>query len=738
MKSMKKILALLLAMTMVMGLVACGNQNEPDNSQTPVNNTQTPDDTPTPTEPKVWDDLSGIEDPMEKSAITYEEALGDFWTLYQEAKAEVTDLDMRFAMMAEAEAKLLESGVMLPTGRNGGNYAISRMVPRTVTSTAWGYDSDRQHYIVVANELIKQTDRVAMITKWSELKGTGTYIEWAKQYLTEQGYTIADEYNYVYSQDPATWDVLATQNQVDAEPVVQTFTGLVEYDNEDIMQPALAESWEKSEDGMTYTFHIRQGVKWVDSQGREVADVKADDFVAGMQHMLDAKGGLEWLVDGLIVNATEYMDGSVGFEEVGVKAIDDYTVQYTLTFPASYFMTMLDYGIFAPMSRTYYESKGGKFGSGEDGFDASAETYTYGKDPNSIAYCGPYLISGYTEKNSINFVANPTYWDPDHVSCHTINWKYFDGSDPTATYEATKNNVLSGAGLNSSSMELAKTEGYFDEYAYVSATDSTAFMGFFNVNRTAYANANDETAGVSPKTDEQKALAQAALRNQSFRLAVCQSLDRANWNAQRKGEDLKLNSLCNSYVPGTFVHLENELTVDVGGQAVTFPAGTQYGEILQAYIDADGYDIQVWDPTGNDGAGSGDSFDGWYNPEAAKAHLEKAIAELAEYGFEISAENPVVLDLATLATREDFLNQGMAFKQSVESVLEGKVIINVVEFNDSTKYSNATYGFNYGEEANYDINTNSGWGPDYGDPCTYLDTFQGEGSGSMTKSIGCY
>lgn len=735
MKSMKKILALLLAMTMVMGLVACGNQNEPDNSQTPPNNTQTPDDTPTPTEPKVWDDLSGIEDPMETSAITYEEALGDFWSLYQEARAENMDNDKRFALMAEAEAKLLESGVMMPTTRNGGNYAISRLVPRTATSIAWGYDSDRQHYIVAANEFIKQVDRQEMVAKFKELQGTGTYIEWAKQFLVEKGYTLADEYNYVYTSDPKTWDVLATYQQRDSEPIVQTFCGLVEYDNEDVLQPALAESWEKSEDGLTYTFHIRQGVKWVDSQGREVADVTADDFLAGMQHGLDAKGGLEFLVDGLIVNATEYMAGSVGFEEVGVKALDEYTVQYTLTHPTTYFMTMLNYGLFSPMSRTYYESKGGKFGKE---FKSDAETYTYGKDPNSIAYCGPYLVSGYTEKNSINFVANPTYWDPDHVNCHTINWKYNDGTDAAKSYNDAISGVITGAGLNATGLKKCKEDGYFDEYAYVSATDSTAFMGFMNVNRSAYANYNDETQGVSEKTDEQKALAKAAMRNANFRLAVCQAVDRANFTAQTKGEELRLTSLCNAYVPGTFVKLENELTIDVGGQAMTFPAGTQYGELLQAFIDADGYDIQVWDPTGNDGLGSGDSFDGWYNPEAAKALLEKAIAELAEYGFEISAENPVVLDLANYSGNENYKNQGMAFKQSVESVLEGKVIINLVPFDVYDNYSYATYDYNDGTEANYDINTNSGWGPDYGDPSTYLDTFAGEGAGSMTKSIGCW
>ena len=102
----------------------------------------------------------------------------------------------------------------------------------------------------------------------------------------------------------------------------------MEYDIENVLQPALAESYDVSEDGLTYTFHLREGVSWVDSQGRKVADVKADDFVAGMEHLIDAGGGLEALLDGLILNASAYLNGEItDFSQVGVKALDDYTVE---------------------------------------------------------------------------------------------------------------------------------------------------------------------------------------------------------------------------------------------------------------------------------------------------------------------------------------------------------------------------------------------------------------------------
>ncbi len=734
MKSMKKILALILAMTMVMGLVACGNQNEPVNDQPPADNQQTPDDTQTPDEPKVWDDLSSLEY-NEQSATIYDESLSEYYEIYQEALAEIENLDLRYALMAKAEAKLLESAVFTPMQHNGGNYAIGRVVPRTTSSISWGYDQDRQHSIVVTNELIKRADRTAMVEKWKELQGTGEYLSWAKDYLVEQGYTLSDTYNYMYTSDPKTWDVMATSEQPTAEPIVQTFSGLVEYDNEDIMQPALAESWEISEDGLTYTFKIRQGLKWVDSQGREVADVKADDFVAGFQHMMDAAGGLEYLADGVVAGAHEYMEGAVEMDAVGVKALDDYTLQYTLCQKTHYFMTMLNYGVFAPLSRSFYESQGGKFGAE---FDSADESYVYGTSPSTIAYCGPYLISGFTEKNSINFVANPSYWDAENVQCKAINWKYNDGSEVTKSYTDCRDGVLSACGLNSAALEMCKSEGNFEDYYYLAATDATAFTAFFNMNRSIYTNFNDETKCISAKTDDQKALSKVAMRNQNFRMALARAIDRGAYLAQSKGEEMKNNGITNSYVPGNFVYLENDLTIDVGGTETTFPAGTAYGEMLQAFITADGYNMKVWDPEADDGMGSSDNYDGWYSPDDAKAALDAAVAELAEYGYEISAENPVVLDLPVNTVNESMTNQARALQQCIESTLGGLVKINLVDCLEQMEYYYACFYYDNGAEANYDINTFSGWGPDYGDPSTYLSTFLPEGAGYMTKSVGAW
>ena len=99
------------------------------------------------------------------------------------------------------------------------------------------------------------------------------------------------------------------------------YNTLVNLNAEGQIEPALATEYTVSEDGLTYTFTLRKGVKWVNSKGQEVAEVKADDFVAGFQHMLDATGGLEYLVEGVIVNAAEYNAKAVTFDKVGVKKL---------------------------------------------------------------------------------------------------------------------------------------------------------------------------------------------------------------------------------------------------------------------------------------------------------------------------------------------------------------------------------------------------------------------------------
>ena len=735
----RKIVSALLVMSMTASLVACGNSgsgsSDPaDESVSVSSSASSESDASASASSESEAEAEESEMPEgydETSTELYNEALGDFNDALATAK-EAETVDERYALMAVAEGKLMESAMMYPLTSRGGTYAMYRMAPRTKDYTLWRSDKDRYHQYVVTTDFIKAEDYNEMRAKWDELKGTGTYESWVKEYLAGKGYTLKDSFSMPYASDPVTWDGLATSRAADTDAIINTYDGLMEYDVEGTLQPALAESYEVSDDGLTYTFHLRKDVKWTDSQGREVDTVKADDFVAGMQHMCDAQGGLEYLVQGVIKNVSQYISGEVtDFDEVGVKAVDDYTVEYTLEEPCSYFMTMLGYTIFMPMSRSYYQSQGGKFGAE---YDSSAADYQYGKDSNSIAYCGPYLVTNATAKNTIVFKLSDSYWNKDNVNIKTLTWLFNDQSDVTKMYTDAKAGTVDYVNLNTSTMETAKSEGLYDQYAVVSDTDATSFMGFYNINRTATANANDGTTAKSTKSDEEIQRTNKALQNVHFRRAISFAADRGAYNAQQVGEDLKYTSLRNTFTPGYFVSLSKDTTIQINGTDTTFPAGTYYGEIVQKQIDADGVKIKVWDAENK----TSDGFDGWYNPENAVEELNTAIEELAEEGITIDESNPIQIEYPYPSAVEVYTNKANSYKKSVEAALGGKVVINLVDAVDLDGWYYAGYYVNYGYEQNYDVYDVSGWSPDFGDPCSYLDTMLPDYEGYMTKCFGIF
>lgn len=748
MKKFTKLMAMLLVLTMMLSLVACAGNEKPVETTAPATE---PAPTEEVTEPAgdvyTGPDWAAIEamDYDEASDALYEWNLGEFNAAYQDAKSEITDLDLRLAKMAIAEAKLMESGVFIPVYGDGGAYAMNRAVPRTVTTTSWGLDEYRWYTALVTNELITSEDRDALTGLWGESADADAWMAAAKAFLADHGYTLTDTWNVANGYEIATWDCIASSYTSDAYFIAPTYSPLLEYDAKNVQQPALAESVDVNDDGTVYTFHLRQGVKWVDQQGRELAEVTADDWVASMAHLIDNNDALGYLMtssDGCgIKNYDAYLNGEVtDFAEVGVKAIDDYTLEYTLEAPFPAFLSMMGYGCFAPLNRAFYKAQGGTFSVDGDEYTSG----NYGTSPANIAYCGAYLVKNFTEKNVTSYVANPSYWNAEAVNTPNINFYFNDGSDPLRTYNEAKDNTIAGCSFNSSALVLAKEEKpegadktYFDLYSYTTANSATTYCGWVNVHRGTWANYNDNTVGVSTQTEEEQVRTRSALNNQNFRLALAMAFDRGAFNSTIVGEELKFASLKNSYVTGTFGKTAGEVTVDINGVATTFPAGTYFGVIEQAQLDADGVPLKVWDPEADGGAGSGDGFDGWFNADAAAAYLDKAVAELAQIGVEVSAEKPIHIDVPFGAFSESVTNRMNAYKQSVEKYTDGKVVVDLVSFADSTSFSYSYYRTSNGAEANYDITPGtSGWGPDYGDAQSFLDTIQPYGY--MTKNIGLY
>ena len=650
----------------------------------------------------------------------YEEVLGDFEALMEAAEA-AESIDERFILEAKAEAYLLDSAVMIPNTTQGGAYQISRIGYRTIPYVNWGNDDDRWGTMVAATEFIKKEDREAMKAAWE--KGVaGEEVYDPAKFLTDRGYTLATDYKTTFSTAPVTLDWLNTSSQSDTEITVQTVDGLVQYNNLGQMEPKLATSWDISEDGVTYTFHIREDAKWYTSEGAEYAPVTAKDFVAGFRHMLDTKAGLEWLVEGVVKGASEYLNGGA-WEDVGYEAADDHTLVVTLEKPTSYFLTMLTYSCFLPICEDWYLSHGGVYGSEEfTAASADTSTYTYGMntDVASQVYCGPYLLQKLVTDSEIVCVKNPNYYDADKINMNSITWIYDAGENMTQTYNDTVAGTYAAVALTEATglLALAKEDGNFDKYAYVTDTTSTSYFGGLNMNRGTFELASGAVA--SPKTEQQKIDTQVALWNKNFRKAMQHAFDKGTVNATSRGEDLKLANLRNMYTHPEFVQLSADAKDADGNE---FKAGTMYGEIVQFYLDQMGAKVNV-----------ADAVDGWYNPEAAKEYLAAAKEELGD-----SVSWPIYIDVVYYGASAGNTAQAQAYKQVIESTLGAEnVVVNLLEATTSEDFYACGYRASNGEAGNFDMFYGSGWGPDYGDPNTYLNTFLGGGAGYMTKVIGLY
>lgn len=165
--------------------------------------------------------------------------------------------------------------------------------------------------------------------------------------------------------------------------------------------------------------------------GVEYAEVTAHDFVTGLRHAVEFDSQTLYLVQYTIKNLDAYYNGEVEWEEVGIKAVDDYTLVYTLEAPTPYFHTITTYSILMPVNQEFLESKGTgcKLGAAEPSSCSFGEVA-----PDGILYNGAYLLSNFTSKSVIEYTANPDYWDAEHVYIPNVKLVYYDGSDPDSLF----------------------------------------------------------------------------------------------------------------------------------------------------------------------------------------------------------------------------------------------------------------------------------------------------------------
>lgn len=492
-------------------------------------------------------------------------------------------------------------------------------------------------------------------------------------------------FSYVYAIDPSSLDYSVTSKSSTSDVIANVVDGLLENDKYGNLIPSLAEDWSVSKDGLTYTYKLRKGVKWYTSEGEEYAEVKAQDFVTGLKHAADGKSdGLSLLQDS-IKGLAAYISGeSNDFSTVGVKAVDDYTVEYTLNKPESFWNSKVTTATMLPVNEEFLNSKGSDYGA---------------PTPSSILYNGPYLLKSLTSKSVIEYEKNPNYWDKDNVKIDNIKLTFYDGSDQESLIRSFTQGAYTTARLfpTSSNFESTKQE-YGDKIVY-SPQEATSYYLTVNVNRQSY----NKTA----KTDEaQKTSTKEALLNKNFRQALNFALDRHSYTAQLNGEEGADKIIRNSLVPHDYVQVGEKT----------------FGELAQAELVS--YGDQWKDVALTDGK------DTIYSPEKAKAAFAKAKAELQAKGVTF----PIRLDVPVEQTDVIAVQQTNSLKQSIESTLGTEnVIVDVLQMTDNEKMS-ITSQAKVPAQKDYDLN-GTGWGPDYQDPATYLNILDAK-KGSALKHLG--
>jgi len=229
-------------------------------------------------------------------------------------------------------------------------------------------------------------------------------------------------------------------------------------------EPALASGYKVSDDKLTYTFTLRDNLKW--SNGTALT---AKDFAYSWlkQMSTDATNGYSFIMTDYIVNGAEYLAGKAKAADVGVKAIDDKTLEIKLKQPTSYFVRLTVLPMFFPLNEEYVKSKGDQFGLKAD----------------NMIYCGPYTLATYDPASGSTLKKNEGYWDAANVKVPNVNVRII--KEQATALNAYKSGELSRVVLSSSDVASLKTNA---EYSSTNEFRTTYIQ--YNLKNKALSNKN--------------------------------------------------------------------------------------------------------------------------------------------------------------------------------------------------------------------------------------------------------
>lgn len=245
-------------------------------------------------------------------------------------------------------------------------------------------------------------------------------------------------------------------------------TLLVYNDNKPV--PGAAESFEKSKDGKTYTFHLRKGLKW--SDGKELT---AKDYEYAWKRLLNPKVGASYSFFLFKVkNGEKYFNGKAKSEDVGIKAKDNNTLVVQLENPVPYFDQLVAFPALAPQREDIVKAEGDKYGS----------------DPSKLVYSGPFTVSNWQRGSKIELKKNPNYWNEKDVKLNKVDLMVV--KEPSTAFQMFTNNqldVVSGTGEFLNKLKEGAKDGKWNE---IKGVAPSVFYGQYNLKSKNKALNNDK------------------------------------------------------------------------------------------------------------------------------------------------------------------------------------------------------------------------------------------------------
>ena len=471
-------------------------------------------------------------------------------------------------------------------------------------------------------------------------------------------------YRTLYSGEITSLNYLTTTTENEFSVAANVIDTLVEYDKFGEVQPSLATSWEYDEANLTYTFHLREGAKWVRADGSVYADVTAHDFVSAAKYILDAANdsGTANIFYSIIAGAEAYYLGTstpeegqepypvMDWETVGVKALDDYTLQYTLVEPVPYFLSMVTYVCFMPVNGDFLAEKGADFGVATSN--------------ENILYCGAYVLSTFEPQQKRIYTKNAANWDAEHVYIDVIEQTY-NKEATTIAPELFKRGEVDDAEIDSTiASEWLASEDTAD---LIRPIRQSGFYTYF------YAFNFDPQFDAAYEPENWKIV----VNNENFRKSIYAGLDRVKAMLITEPDNPE-SIMFNTVTPPQFVAIDGVDYTDMGALAPITALGT-----------------------------------GTFDEAAALAYKEAAVAELTAAG----ATFPVKILMSYNPSSTGWAEECVVVEQQLEGLLGNDYIDIIVEAGPSSGFLKEVR--RSGKYALLKCN----WGPDYADPNTYTDPF---------------